>query len=320
MIPGLIAFVAAVGFGVAAREAGPRIGAMDRPSGPLKQHTEPVSYLGGLAVALAIAVGMIACGWPLRTASVLGLAAALVLGLVDDAIELRPVFRLSLQVILAVAIVAGGVRADGLPDVLAWIVAVALFVAAMNGVNLVDGMDGLAAGAVVFSAVGLAAISHAHGGGTGLALVTGGAAAGFLLHNLPPARLFLGDGGAYFLGAVTAVLVLHAGDAGRTLPGALTCLGLFALDPALAILRRRVRGARLTEGDRGHLYDQLNARGLGPVACLALSWAIHAGFVVAGVASSSLHVVGALVLCLASWVVAGVLLLALGFLTYAPES
>jgi UDP-GlcNAc:undecaprenyl-phosphate GlcNAc-1-phosphate transferase len=244
VIPALIAFVASVLLGVAAREAGARIGAVDAPSGDLKPHLEPVSYLGGASVAGAVAIGMVVRGWPIHLAATLGLAGALALGLVDDAIELRPLPRLALQAVLAVAIVAGGVRADALPEALAWIVAIALLAGAMNGVNLVDGMDGLAAGAVLISCVGLVAIARAHGGGTDLALVTCGAAAGFLIHNLPPARLFLGDGGAYFLGAVIAIAILHSGGSARTLPGALTSLGVFALDPALAIVRRRDRAVR----------------------------------------------------------------------------
>jgi UDP-GlcNAc:undecaprenyl-phosphate/decaprenyl-phosphate GlcNAc-1-phosphate transferase len=320
VIPGVIAFVAAVVLGIAAREVGPRIGAVDRPSGSLKPHVRPVSYLGGPAVAIAIAVGMIARGWPLHAVQVAALAGALALGLVDDAIGLRPAPRLALQFVLAVAIVAGGVRADALPEVLAWLVAIALFVGAMNGVNMVDGMDGLAAGAVVISAVGLAAIARGHGGGTGLALVTCGAAAGFLLHNLPPARLFLGDGGAYFLGAVIAVCVLHAGGKPQTLPGALTCLGVFALEPALAVVRRRFSGVSLTEGDRGHLYDQLTARGLGPVACLAATWAIHTVFVVIGVTASSLPTAGSVALSAAVWVAAAALLVAFGFVTSSARS
>src|SRR3954454_16269044 len=316
MIPGLIAFVAAVVLGVVAREIGPRIGAVDVPSGALKPQARPISYLGGVAVALAVAIGMTARGWPLHPAAVAGLAGALALGLVDDAIGLRPSPRLALQLVLAVAIVAGGVRADALPEVLAWLVAIALFVGAMNGVNMVDGMDGLAAGAVVISAVGLAAISGAHGGGTGLALVTCGAAAGFLIHNLPPARLFLGDGGAYFLGAVIAVSTLQAGGKPETLPGALTCLGVFALDPALAVLRRRMSGVSLTEGDRGHLYDQLPARGLGPVACLAATWAIHTVFVVIGVTASALPTAGSIALSASVWIAAAALLVAFGFVTY----
>jgi UDP-GlcNAc:undecaprenyl-phosphate/decaprenyl-phosphate GlcNAc-1-phosphate transferase len=320
VIPGLIAFVAAVVLGFAARAVGPRIGAVDVPSGALKPHAKPISYLGGVAVALAVAIGMTARGWPLHIAAVAALGGALTLGIVDDTVELLPLPRLVLQTVLAIAIVAGGVRADALPEVLAWLVAIALFVGAMNGVNMVDGIDGLAAGAVVISAVGLAAISHAHGGGTGLALVTTGAAAGFLIHNLPPARLFLGDGGAYFLGAVIAVGVLHAGGKTETLPGALTCLGVFALDPALAILRRRMSGVSLTEGDRGHLYDQLAARGLSPVAVLAATWAIHTVFVVIGVTASSLPTAGAIALSAAVWVTAVALLVAFGFVTFSARS
>jgi UDP-GlcNAc:undecaprenyl-phosphate GlcNAc-1-phosphate transferase len=315
VIPALIAFAVSVVAGVAAREIGPRIGAVDAPAGELKPHREPVSYLGGVSVAIAVAAGLIARGWPLHVAATLGLTGALALGVLDDAVNLRPLPRLALQGVLAIAIVAGGVRAGALPEALAWVAAIALLVASMNGVNLVDGIDGLAAGAVVISAVGLAAIARAHGGGTGLALVTAGAAGGFLIHNLPPARLFLGDGGAYFLGAVIAVSIVHAAGSTRTLPGAVTCLGVFALDPALAIARRRLGGVKLTEGDRGHLYDQLAARGLGPVPTLAATWSIHTVFVVVGVTAAALPAAGAIALCAVIWIAAAAVLVALGFVT-----
>ncbi|MDP9296957.1 MAG: undecaprenyl/decaprenyl-phosphate alpha-N-acetylglucosaminyl 1-phosphate transferase [Actinomycetota bacterium] len=319
MIPGAIALVVAAVLGAAARALGPRIGAVDVPAGELKPHPQPVSYLGGMTVALAIVAGLIARGWPLRLAGALGLAGALILGLVDDAIDLTPLSRLALQAALAVGVVAGGLRADALPGaVLAWVAAIVLFVVAMNGVNLVDGMDGLAAGAVVISTAGLAAIARSNGGGTGLALVTSGAAAGFLFYNLPPARLFLGDGGAYLLGVVLAVSILHAGGSAESLAGAATCLGLFALDPALAILRRRVNRLRLTEGDRGHLYDQLAARGLGPVACLAASWGAHTALVVAGIVAASLPTAAGVVFSVGVWAASIFALFSFGFVSYGP--
>jgi UDP-GlcNAc:undecaprenyl-phosphate GlcNAc-1-phosphate transferase len=315
VIGAAVAFVVSALAGAAARVVGPRVGAVDEPAGELKPHDRPISYLGGAAVAGGIAAGLIARGWPLRLAAGLGLGGALVLGLVDDAGGLPPLLRLALQVVLAVAIVAGGLRADALPEALAWAAAILLLVVAMNGVNLVDGIDGLAAGCVVISSVGLAAIARAHGGGTGLALVAAGAAAGFLLHNLPPARLFLGDGGAYLLGAVIGISVLHAGEAPKTLPGAATCLGMFALDPALAVLRRATGRVSFTRGDRGHLYDQLAARGLAAVPTLGASWGIHSAFVVIGIVSAGLPIGWAVALCSAAWVAAIAILVGAGFVS-----
>jgi hypothetical protein len=95
---------------------------------------------------------------------------------------------------------------------------------------------------------------------------------------------------------------------------------VFALDPALSILRRRMSGVSLTEGDRGHLYDQLTARGLGPVAVLAATWTIHAVFVVIGVTASALPTPGAIALSAVVWVAALALLVAFGFVTYSARS
>ena len=285
-----IALVAAWLLGYVARWLAPRVGLMDRPDGDLKPHAQPVPLLGGLAIVGGMLAGMAARGFGptgpqealARWGTVLALLLAFLLGLVDDRRGVPPRLRLAAEAALG-ALVAWALPAAALPGaILEFLVALLLFVAVLNAVNMVDGIDGLAASLAVVSACGIAMVGY---GGRGLVvvLITMGAALGFLFHNWPPARLFLGDSGAYALGTALAVSILTHGRTPQGLLGGLTCLGLIAMDLGLAILRRGFGGAPLMGGDRMHFYDQLMRRGLGAKATLLWCLVLQAGFVIVGV-------------------------------------
>src|SRR5439155_9867071 len=139
---------------------------------------------------------------------------------------------------------------------------------------------------------------------------------GFLLHNLPPARLFLGDNGSYLVGAALAVAVLQTGRSVPALAGAAGCLGLFLVDLVLALLRRAIGRVPLHVGDRGHVYDQLRARGLSTWATLGWCWWAHAVLVAAGVVAARLSTAGALALQGVVWAAAIAGLFAFRFVGY----
>jgi UDP-GlcNAc:undecaprenyl-phosphate GlcNAc-1-phosphate transferase len=318
------AFVVAVLLGVVARAVGPRTGAMDLPDGTaLKPHANAVSWFGGVAVIGGLAAGLATKSWPLPWAGALAIGGAFALGLADDALEVPPLARLGAQVGLGLALAAGGVAADALPGAaLAWIGGAVLFAAAANAVNMVDGMDGLAASAAAISALGLAleAARAGHDSSMFLALALAGAVAGFLVHNLPPARLFLGDNGAYSIAAALAVVVLTESGTMAGLVGAATCLGLFFMDLLLTILRRVVGRAPLTAGDRYHVYDQLQQRGLSPRRTLVVCAVVHVAFVAVGVRAAGSSTAAAVATVAAAWVVALLWLFWSGLVTAgAPE-
>jgi UDP-GlcNAc:undecaprenyl-phosphate GlcNAc-1-phosphate transferase len=132
----------------------------------------------------------------------------------------------------------------------------------LNAVNLLDGQDGLAAGVGIVITVGLAALG---GPATPIALGVAGALGGFLVFNRPPARIYLGDAGAYFLGTTIALLPALTEHADTTWSIWWTVpllVGLPVADTAIAILRRLRAGRPLLEGDRSHVYDQLVDRGM----------------------------------------------------------
>jgi UDP-GlcNAc:undecaprenyl-phosphate GlcNAc-1-phosphate transferase len=242
-----------------------RLGVVDRP-GPLKPQATPVPYLGGAAVFVAIVPGA-ALGHPIV---LVPMAMALVLGVLDDIVSVSPGVRLVGQG--AVGGVVAAVVATRLSGPVGPILVVALTMLLINGVNLLDGLDTMAAGIVALASGTLAILVP------GATRVLGVAAAcalvGFLVFNRPPARVYLGDGGAYLLGTVLAVLIAGAWAPGVRRPVAVASLIVVALPAAEVAFTvvRRLRGRRaLAAGDRGHSYDRLVTRGL-PAAAAGIAY------------------------------------------------
>ncbi|HEY7281219.1 MAG TPA: hypothetical protein VID47_06445, partial [Actinomycetota bacterium] len=236
----VVALPVAVVLGFVVRALGSRVGALDHPDASLKPHHRPVSYLGGLAVAGGVAAGVATHGWPLGAGVTVALFGPVALGLADDALRVPPIVRLVVQVVLGVVLMWSGWGTAGPGGALVAVPYLVFYVGALNAVNMVDGMDGLAGSLCVLSGTGIAviALGEPHGHPALLPVCLAAAVAGFLVHNLPPARLFLGDNGAYLLGAALAIAAFQAGGHVQTLAGATGCLGVFLLDLVLSILRR----------------------------------------------------------------------------------
>jgi UDP-GlcNAc:undecaprenyl-phosphate GlcNAc-1-phosphate transferase len=166
------------------------------------------------------------------------------------------------------------------------VLAAALVIGAMNALNLEDGMDGVASGEALASALGFAfwllGTGPAWAGGVALALA--GALAGMLVLNWHPARVFLGDGGSHLvgalLGALAAVVVSTHGI--RALGPAVLIIGLPVADTAWVIVQRLVTGRRIGAGDRSHVYDLLHRAGLSVRQTAVVCWAAQAVLVSAG--------------------------------------
>lgn len=237
----------------AARRLALRFAIVDRP-GDLKTQRVPVAYLGGVAVFLAALIGPLLAerAWVLIPAGL-----ALGLGLVDD---LRP---LPVAPRIAAELVIAGVAAAGTEGpVLARVATALLVLGLLNAVNLLDGQDGLAAGVGAVIALGFAVLG---GPARPIGLALAGALAGFLVFNRPPARIYLGDAGAYFLGTTIALLpglTAHASTTWSTWWAVPLLVGVPVADTAVAIVRRARARRPLLAGDRSHLYDQLVDRGM----------------------------------------------------------
>jgi UDP-GlcNAc:undecaprenyl-phosphate GlcNAc-1-phosphate transferase len=257
----VLAFAIAVMLTPVARWAGLRTGMVDRAGDdPLKVHPEPVSVLGGGAV---ITAALVAAGLGERLSGwvVAAVALALATGLVDDRLRLPPAVRVLLQVGSGVMLVAGGLDLEVLGAVGA-VGMILLVLACGNAVNLLDGQDGLAGGVAAIASLGLAAVAAWEGQEvvSALGLALGGGLLGFLVWNRPPARIFLGNGGAYAVGTFLAVLAAAVASSGWTeLLAAGACLGVLVFELAFTVARRVGERATVFEGDRLHSYDLLTA-------------------------------------------------------------
>jgi UDP-N-acetylmuramyl pentapeptide phosphotransferase/UDP-N-acetylglucosamine-1-phosphate transferase len=185
---------------------------------------------------------------------------ALILGTADDLRPLPPVVRLLAE------LGTGAVLAWVIPTrfggpgsyVLVMLAAVAL----MNGFNLVDGLDGLCGTVTVAASVGFAVLLG--GDARAFALALAAATLAFAVFNRPPARVYLGDGGAYLIGTAITALLAEAWGPHQSLAtgiGALALVVIPAAELALAVLRRARARSSLLLGDRDHPYDQLVRRG-----------------------------------------------------------
>jgi len=283
IVVSIVAFGAAVVLTPVAMAVATRTGIVDRP-GPLKPQAAPVPYLGGVAVFLAALVGA-AVGHP---AVVAPLAGAVALGVLDDRLDVPAPLRLLGQIAIGVGIaVVVPTRIGGAGGgVLVVLVSVLL----MNGANFLDGLDALAGGVVAVACVAFAVVLH--GPGRDLAVAGAAALAGFLLYNRPPARVYLGDAGAYLLGATLALLLSWAWAPGTPSPVGVASLVIVAVpvaEVAFAVVRRLRARQSVTTGDRRHPYDLVVAHGWSRGAAALAYIGGEALLAVAAVGASKAH-------------------------------
>jgi UDP-GlcNAc:undecaprenyl-phosphate GlcNAc-1-phosphate transferase len=274
-ITALVVSAAAVPFCIAAAR---RWDVMDRP-GPLKSQRAPVPYLGGVAVFCGVVVGALAS----RPIVLVPITMALALGVADDKFSLPARYRLAGQV--GIGLLVAFVVPLHLPGGIGVPLLVVASVVLINGFNMLDGLDMLAAGVGAVAAGGFAALLL--NSGRLLAVVLAGSLLAFLWYNRPPARIYLGDGGSYLIGTTSAVLLAYAWGAGVGTATGVVSLAILAVpvaEVACAVVRRwRVRGPLLA-GDRRHPYDLLVENGWSAVAATGMYVGVQ-GLIVIIVAS-----------------------------------
>ncbi len=263
----------------------------DRP------HAKPTPLLGGVAIMAGFALALWLFGrslpvprremvWVLTFA-----AAVLAVGLVDDIVELRPRVKFGWQAVIIALFATWGPQLDLLPYHWAKL-ALTIFwlLTTTNAFNLIDGLDGLAAGVGIVSALTVAAVAGLHGHQfTMIAAVSlAGALGGFLLFNLPPASTFMGDEGALSVGLILGILSIQASHAGEgSWPARFAVPILIVMVPILDIVTVTV--TRLATGNpisrRGldhshHRLFRLGLTGARATASLVALQGIAAGFAV----------------------------------------
>jgi UDP-GlcNAc:undecaprenyl-phosphate GlcNAc-1-phosphate transferase len=280
-----VAFVTSLFLTAVVRMVARRWKIVDHPDGKRKLHAVPVPLWGGVAVYLALVVGLVVAGHGSLGAGdeqanlsiVLIIAAGIVcvFGSVDDCWALSSRVKLVLQVCSVLPIIALGYYVDrivafGYPIELGWIgipLTVAWLVGCINALNLLDGMDGLASTVGLLTSVMMAIIATSIGNAhvAVIAIVLAGALAGFLIYNLPPASIFLGDSGSMVIGLVLGVLGIQgamktSATLAITIPAVIMSLPMF--DMLLALVRRKLTGKSFDTADRQHVHHRLLDRGL----------------------------------------------------------
>jgi UDP-GlcNAc:undecaprenyl-phosphate GlcNAc-1-phosphate transferase len=281
-----------------------RLGAMDAPNMARKTQAQPVPYLGGVAIALGISLitlGAVFVGADnfvgenndqLKDLALTVLLPALVLGamgLFDDLRSLSPWPRLIAQTvvgtIVAFVIVENGTIGtpfgDGGTDGSgSWInTAVTIFwiVGICNSINFFDNLDGAASGAVAIAALGVFLIAFDRGQElvSALSIVTAGATIGFLMWNKSPAKIYMGDAGALFLGIIISVATIRLNPGitptWQSLAIPVILLAVPLLDTCVAVFSRLARGLSPLTGGKDHLSHRLVRVGLTrPMAAISL--------------------------------------------------
>jgi UDP-GlcNAc:undecaprenyl-phosphate GlcNAc-1-phosphate transferase len=259
-----------------------KIGAVDVPNLPRKIQTEPVPYLGGVAIALGVVIASIA-GILVEDYSIINfkIAGTVIIpalliagvGLWDDLKELQPWPRLIAQTSVgtAMALILISTNTMGFAlgnQFLNAAVSIFWIVGITNSINFFDNLDGGAAGTVAIASFFLFLIANSEGQilVSALAIVVSGATAGFLLWNKSPAKIYMGDAGALFLGIIIGVLTIRL-DPGITpkylsLSIPIALLAIPILDTTVAVISRVYRGISPFTGGRDHLSHRLMRIGM----------------------------------------------------------
>ena len=271
------------------------IGAMDQPNAR-KIHKIPMPRLGGLAIYLSFLLGYILYGEvSTQMLSILiGSFLLIILGIVDDIKSVPARYKFIVQTIAATIVVLYGdlsfreLSVLGhtvyFNEVIGAISSIIFIVAITNAINLIDGLDGLAAGisSIYFLTIAIIAFILNRIGGLDiiLALIMLGATLGFLFHNFPPAKIFMGDTGSLFLGFMISVIALlgYKVTTFTSLVVPIIILAIPIFDTLFAILRRFLKGQNIGVADKEHFHHQLLKMRYSPTTSIIIIYIIDLAF------------------------------------------
>lgn len=277
-VPFLIALIVAYVLTPGVKKLAIKVGAVDKPNAR-KVHTHAIPRLGGLAIYVGFMAAILFCV-PVRhelLGLLLGCTAIVALGIWDDICNIPAKVKLVGQIVAACIPIAFGIQIEWLtnpfgtlivlPELVAIPVTIFWIIGFTNTVNLIDGLDGLAAGVSFIASVSMFLLAYTMNQYLPAMIIVAmaGAALGFLQYNFNPAKIFMGDTGSMLLGytmAVAAVLGLVKTAATIALVVPLIALGLPILDTLFAIIRRKMSGVPIFQPDKGHLHHRLLALGM----------------------------------------------------------
>jgi UDP-GlcNAc:undecaprenyl-phosphate GlcNAc-1-phosphate transferase len=269
-----------------------RLEVFDHPDGGRKTQVRPIPNLGGVAVALAFTAVILAgvlitdrLGFVLGLGVLVPALAAAVIGFLDDRSHLNPYVRLVLQAGVGLLAWLMGTRiALSGNEVLDALLLILWIMVIINGTNLLDNSDGLAASTVLIMSVGAAIVAAVYGQALvslmGVALV--GVSIGYLWHNWFPAKVYMGDSGAYFLGTLVAIMAVRLKPEGVPPSIGVLIVVLLVLlplvDTTYVVIKRLRRGVHPFTAGRDHLSHVLQGRGMSvPLSVVTLQCISMAG-------------------------------------------
>ena len=291
-----VAFVASLILTRVVRAVARRCDIVDRPDGKRKLHSRPVPLWGGVAVYAATVLGLLAFRLSaagaeqftnLSNAWIIAAGFVCFVGSIDDRYNLPSRIKLALQIVSVLPIIlldyaVNRIVVFGCPIELGWFgvpLTILWLVGCINALNLIDGMDGLASiiGLSTAAMLGVIAANQGHEHVAAMAIVLAASLAGFLIYNLPPASIFLGDSGSMVIGLTVGLLgmqgnVKTSATLAITAPAVVMTLPMF--DIVAAIVRRRLTGRRFDSPDRLHIHHRLLDRGWTPWQVLCLLGAL----------------------------------------------
>jgi UDP-GlcNAc:undecaprenyl-phosphate GlcNAc-1-phosphate transferase len=275
------------------------------PSSDRHVHSHPIPRLGGVAIFLTLWCIVLLAYWlpeqfgtreftlPHLTLKILGPATIIfLLGLIDDFCGLSAYIKFAVQAGAAVLLFHNGIGISRLSIVaghphVGWLVGLPLTILWVlwitNAFNLIDGLDGLAAGSALFSSLVTCVVAILfHGEGIlFLVLALGGAIAGFLRYNFNPASIFLGDSGSLLIGFLLSAIALAGSQKSSIIVAVaipIVSLGLPILEVAVAVMRRFLSRKRLFDPDREHIHHKLLLRGISHRQAVLVLYGVSACF------------------------------------------
>jgi UDP-GlcNAc:undecaprenyl-phosphate GlcNAc-1-phosphate transferase len=264
-----------------ARKAALKYGIVDAPDGRLKHQKEPVPYFGGLAIYLAFLMSL-AFTFEFRhdvLGIILGGTIVVMLGLIDDFGVLTPWTKLAGQLLAVFVLIKSGIRIEiaAFPEWLDLLLTMFWMVGLINAFNLLDIMDGLAAGVGAVSAMGLLIVALLQGDQTIAFMLAAliGSLLGFIKYNWQPAKIYMGDTGAMFIGLLLGAMAMigkYTSDHALSLLTPLFILGVPIFDTLFVMYIRYRRGLPIFWGSPDHIAIRLRHWGMSVRQIVTLSY------------------------------------------------
>ena len=308
-----------------------RVGALDIPKDERRVHKEPMPLIGGLAIFIAVVI-VILIFLPLDKTSLailMGGTLIVMSGIIDDLMDLSPRAKFAFQIAAGLILILGDVKVDfitnpfarsgslihlnwlSIPITLFWVVGIT------NTLNFIDGLDGLSAGVAIISSLSLMLVASKFGF-TNIIIVSAamaGACLGFLPFNFNPAKIFMGDTGALFLGFMLAAISIEGvmkSVATIAIVAPILILGVPIFDTTFAICRRLLNGQSIAAADKGHLHHRLLNRGYSQRKSVLILYGVSALFGIFAVLISMANSKQAVFLSLGMFVIAVLVAIKIG--------